>query len=96
MNSFDGLPGTFTPDHSGSRDEQAASATAPLTTYQVAYAKAKMAWNRDEGPIEKTVKAGEDLYFAAEHLIEYLLELNEELHGVKQRLIAALQAGAPR
>jgi len=33
---------------------------------------AQRAWNRDGGPIEKTVKAGEDLYFAASFLIEAL------------------------
>lgn len=38
------------------------------------YESAKRAWNKDGGPIEKTVKAGEDLYFAADFLIEALLE----------------------
>lgn len=34
---------------------------------------AKRAWNKDGGPIEKTVKVGEDLYFAGCLLIEALL-----------------------
>ncbi len=34
---------------------------------------AKRKWNRDGGPIEKTVEAGEDLYFAADDLIEHLI-----------------------
>jgi len=38
-----------------------------------AFRKASRAWNADGGPIEKTVKAGEDLYFAAHFLIEDLL-----------------------
>jgi hypothetical protein len=38
-----------------------------------AFRKASRAWNADGGPIEKTVKAGEDLFFAAHFLIEDLL-----------------------
>jgi len=38
-----------------------------------AFRKASRAWNKDGGPIEATVKAGEDLYFAAHFLIEDLL-----------------------
>jgi len=38
-----------------------------------AFRKASRAWNADGGPIEKTVKAGEELYFAAHFLIEDLL-----------------------
>lgn len=36
--------------------------------------KACRAWNADGGPLEKTVKADEDLYFAALFLIEHLEE----------------------
>ena len=38
-----------------------------------AFRKASRAWNADGGPIEKTVKAGEDLFFAAHFLVEDLL-----------------------
>jgi len=38
-----------------------------------AFRKASRAWNADGGPIEKTVKAGEDLFFAAHFLVENLL-----------------------
>lgn len=40
----------------------------------LAECSAKRAWNKDGGPIEKTIKAGEDLYFAASFLIEALIE----------------------
>jgi len=49
--------------------------TEPTRAQLIArWESAKRAWNRDGGPIEKTVKAGEDLYFAADFLIEALLE----------------------
>lgn len=47
---------------------------AELEKLYRAYKAAQRAWNKDGGPIEKTVKAGEDLYFAAEFLIEALNE----------------------
>lgn len=36
---------------------------------------AQHAWNKDSGPIEKTIQAGEDLYFAATFLIDRLEEI---------------------
>lgn len=38
--------------------------------------RARKAWNRDNGPIEATVNAGENLYFAASNLIEALSKEN--------------------
>lgn len=39
-----------------------------------AFTRASSAWNADAGPIEKTVAAGENLYFAAWAYIEALEE----------------------
>jgi hypothetical protein len=38
--------------------------TADRALLIAAFRKASRAWNADGGPIEKTVKAGEDLFFA--------------------------------
>lgn len=48
---------------------------AELTVLEKKWASAKNRWNKDGGPIEKTINAGEDLYFAAETLIEHLKEM---------------------
>lgn len=45
-----------------------------MTDREKEWKRAMAAWNKDAGPIEKTVKAGEDLYFAALFLIEELRE----------------------
>lgn len=45
-----------------------------LAQLRAKWASAKRAWDHDNGPIERTVKAGEELYFAAVFLIEALEE----------------------
>ena len=44
---------------------------------------AKSAWNNDGGPLEKTVEAGERLYFAGIFLIEHL----EEIAAIQGRAV---------
>jgi hypothetical protein len=44
----------------------------PLSVLLREYDKAQKAWNRDNGPLEHTVKAGEELYFSSLFLIERL------------------------
>jgi len=53
------------------------------------YDRAVKAWNKDGGPIEKTVNAGEDLFFAGDALITELTEQNERMYGA---LVGALDS----
>ena len=48
-------------------------ADAELARLLRKYEAAQRGWNNDPGPIERTVMAGENLFFAADELIRYLM-----------------------
>lgn len=49
------------------------------TTFRSKFESAVNAWNSDPGPIERTIEAGENLYFAAHNLIDELTEQRKVL-----------------
>lgn len=53
--------------------------------FRAVYERAVKAWNRDDGAaMAKTIKSGEDLFFASADLITELTEQNERLYDALQ------------